>query len=95
MTVWCTTVLPALLHLAKEAPAQIFYVFEDTALLAPDVDYKKVARQTEGVEAGLFWICLSQKGRAWLGSMVWVEGYLCHGGVVPSDAGCLAKHKLQ
>ncbi len=54
MTVWCTTVLPALLHLAKKGTAQIFYVFEDTALLAPNVGYKHVSEKTCGVKAGLF-----------------------------------------
>ena len=54
MTVWFTTVLPALLWMAKAGLAQIFYVFEDTALLAPGVNYNDVTRSTQDVEAGIF-----------------------------------------
>ena len=52
MTVWFTTVLPALLHLAKEGVAHIFYVFEDTALLVQNVTYEDVSDKTSGVKAG-------------------------------------------
>ena len=54
MIMYYTTVLPAVRRLAEEEKIDGVYIIEDSCILAPNVTYVQVAKETEGCEAGIF-----------------------------------------
>jgi hypothetical protein len=54
MIIYYTTVLPAVRRLAEEEGIDGVYIIEDSCILAPNVTYAQVDKETEGCEAGIF-----------------------------------------
>ena len=81
MIMYYTTVLPAVRRLAEEEKIDGVYIIEDSCILAPNVTYVQVAKETEGCEAGIFGYAHHEKNKqdVWFGtkgmyfSTLWCE----------------------